>query len=535
MKKITLIDKVLKIDFQGRDFMTMLGKIKTLSGRKFCSKIKPVYWTCPPIFENFEKLEEWGFVFDSACTKAWKKLNEVKTIDLSNHPALKGAYPFQVEGVEFWVNNNLRALIGDEMGLGKTVQALCCLKLYPELRPAVIVCPASLKLNWEKECNTWLPKSSINIISGGSGAVSNEDIQIINYDIMDKRVNILISEIKPKVLILDEIHYIKNKKSLRSKAVKKLAKKCGSIIGLSGTPIINRPIEFFPILNLLDSMRWGSSWKYAHDYCDAKHNGFGWDFTGSSNPEALHEAVKRTMIRRLKKDVLPDLPAKIRTVIPLEITNRKAYNSMVEELDASDSPAIQLTRIESLKQLVVEGKQDAIKQWLVDYFESNKKLIIFCEHKKTVVWLQNALDSIKIANVSVVGGMSVTQKQNSIDLFNNDPNIRGIIGSKAMKEGHSMTSTSNTAFVELWWTPGDHDQAEDRVLGIKRGDGSYQCNAYYLLGNDTIDMEISELLDRKRKVLDSVLDGKETEETSLLTELMKRIVKPVTTVKRRRR
>ena len=512
----------LRIQFNGIGFTTSLNQVKTLSGRSF-HKGPPVRWEAPPLFENLEKLKEWKFSFNREVSNLWKELNkkaeEITNIDLSNHPALKRAYPFQVNGVEFIESRNGRALIGDEMGLGKTVQALCYLKLHPELRPAVIVCPASLKLNWKKECKTWI-NEPCNVISGTTGAgVSNQPIQIINYDILDKRVDILNSEIKPKVLILDEIHYIKNQKTKRSKAVKKLAKKIKHIIGLSGTPIINRPVEFFPMLNLLDPMRWKSFWNYAHKFCGAKHNGFGWDFNGSSNPEDLHEAVKYTMIRRLKKDVLPDLPAKIRTVIPVEITNRKEYNQMVSELNDSDSPAIQLTRIEKLKQLVVEGKIDSCISWINDFLVSEEKLVVFCTHKKIISILENEFNG---KCVKIDGSCSQNQKQKAVNQFQNDLKTKLFIGNiKAAGVGLTLTAASSTCFIELAWDSGSHDQAEDRVHRI--GQEADSVNAYYLLGQDTIDMEIAVLLDEKRKVLDSVLDGKETDESGLLTELMARL------------
>jgi len=416
---------------------------------------------------------------------------------------------------------NGRALIADSMGLGKTVQALLYLKLHPELRPAVIVCPASLKLNWEKEIWNWLQVPAL-VLSGNYkklGFNHLENIIVINYDILDSWTDFLVS-LNPSCLIIDEAHAIKNQKAKRSKAVKKLAKKVDHVIGLTGTPIINRPIEFFAILNLLNKNEWPSFWGYAHKYCGAKHNGFGWDFNGSSNTEKLNEALKRTMIRRLKSEVLPELPAKIRTVIPLEIDNRIEYDQAVLALDESDSPAIQLTRIEALKQLVVEGKIKACINWISDFLESGEKLVVFCTHKKVI---NRLMDEFGHMGVKVDGSVKTTDRHESVRLFQEDPQCKIFIGNiKAAGVGLTLTAASSTAFIEIGWTPGEMDQCEDRVHRI--GQEADSVNAYYLLGQNTIDMEIAELLDEKRKVLDAVLDGKETEETGLLTELMNRIM-----------
>jgi SWI/SNF-related matrix-associated actin-dependent regulator 1 of chromatin subfamily A len=525
-KKVQLEKDILKITFVYSPIT--VNQVKTLSGRKWHPASK--YWSCPPSFENFEKLIEWGFNLNDRAQKAWDKLNEAKNVQLDVIPGFEKMYPFQLKGVEFIESKNGRALVGDEMGLGKTIQALGYLALHPELRPAVIVCPASLKLNWEKECYEWLGFGERVYIAQGTKIPDSwdsfrmenngdENIIIINYDILDSWIDFL-SLMQPKVLILDEAHYIKNTKAKRSKAVKKLAKKCQHVIGLTGTPIINRPIEFFAILNLLNPTEWNNRWSYAHKYCGAKHNGFGWDFNGSSNPDELNQALKRTMIRRLKSEVLPELPAKIRTVIPLEITNRKEYNNMVNELDESDSPAIQLTRIEKLKQLVVEGKIKACINWITDFLESGEKLVVFATHKIVIHELFNSLGYY--FPVKIDGSVSQLARQQAVEDFQNNPNCKLFIGNiKAAGVGLTLTAASSTCFLELGWTPGDHDQAEDRVHRI--GQESDSVNTYYLLGKDTIDMEIAELLDQKRKVLDSVLDGTVTEETNLLTELMKRL------------
>lgn len=527
MKKVELLKNLLKIQFHGSAFRENLNRVKSLSGRKFKGGAN-AYWTCPPSFENFEQLESWEFEFDSPAKKLWAEMNEQKNVVIDSIPGFERMFPYQLKGVEFIESHGGRALVGDEMGLGKTVQALGYLGLHPELRPAVVVCPASLKLNWEKEINEWLPESSVEVLSGKKPHPVNAQILIINYDILSAWEYVLAD---CKVLILDEAHYIKNAKAQRSKSVKKLAKKVKHVIALTGTPITNRPSEFFPILNLINSAEWPNFWRYAEKYCDKKYNGFGWDFSGSSNPDELNEKVQSTMIRRLKSEVLPDLPDKIRTVIPLEITNRAEYNQAVNELDASDSPAIQLTRIEALKQLVVLGKMNACIEWISNFLESGQKLVVFCTHKNVVDKLMDEFHNIA---VKVDGSVSTLKRQQKVECFQESSMCRLFIGNiKAAGVGLTLTAASSTAFIELPWEPGSADQAEDRVHRI--GQEADSVNAYYLLGQDTIDMEIASLLDSKREVLDAVLDGHITEDSSLLTELMDKLLNGQNSPKKQKR
>jgi len=547
-KKVELIKEILKITFVYSP--STVNQVKTLSGRKWHPTQK--FWSCPPSYDNFSKLEEWNFSFDKKAQSAFNKLNEVNNVQIDFIPGFEKMYPFQLQGVEFIESKNGRALVGDEMGLGKTIQALGYLAYHDDdFDKAIIICPASLKLNWEKECKQWMPNKEVFVASGTKHdrcleeMIEYDDIIVINYDILESWLDFLIS-LKPSVLILDEAHYLKNRakiwdyktdpktgeflldpetnkkikirgsgryKTARVQAVMDLAKNIPHVIPLTGTPIENRPEEFWNLIKLVDPAEWHSEWNFLQTYCGKKHNGFGWDFSGASNIDKLHKKIQNIMIRRTKAEVLPELPAKVRTVIPLEIDNRKAYDQMVNELDDSDSPAIQLTRIEALKQLVVTGKIDSCIKWIKNFLEgSDQKLVVFCTHQIVVDRLLN--DLYEFQPVGIDGRTAVNKRQAIVEAFQTNPNIRVFIGNiKAAGVGLTLTAASSTCFLELGWTPGEHDQAEDRVHRI--GQEADSVNAYYLLGQDTIDMKIAELLDEKRKVLDSVLDGKETEETGL--------------------
>ena len=242
---------------------------------------------------------------------------------------------YQKEGVCFIENRDGRVLLADEMGLGKTIQTLAWLQLHPELRPVIVVCPASLKLNWEREIKTQTEKQDIVILNGnnptGRFPLFRKAIYIINYDIV-KAWEKNLKKLKAKVLVLDECHAIKNRRTIRTKAIKRIAKEIDHIICLSGTPIINRPVEIYNSISLINPELFPSFFKYAKEYCGATHNGFGWDFSGATHTDNLHKKlVGSVMLRRLKKDVLKELPEKTRTVIPMELDNPEEYKIVAKD------------------------------------------------------------------------------------------------------------------------------------------------------------------------------------------------------------
>lgn len=505
-----------------------IDRVKSLSGRKFNSDRK--FWTCPVSIESIEKLMSWKFHLDQELIDILEstKLN-VKDVSEIDIPGLKGTlYPFQKKGVAFIEAKQGRALIADEMGLGKTIQALAWLELHPEIRPALVVVPASLKLNWEREAEQWMSKPDVEILSGKTPYSVKGKIIVINYDILAEWVDYLV-EMEFKTIILDEVHYIKNNQAKRTKAVKRIGRKVSSVIGLTGTPIVNRPIEAFNAIKMINPTIVPNRMDYAFKYCGAHHNGFGWDFNGATNTKELHELLINTiMLRRLKKDVLHDLPAKIYSYTPIELSNYEEYYKAEvnfvrfikehkgEEAAAKASNAEALAEIEGLKQLAVKGKIESAINWIEDALDSNGKLVVFCTHKFVVNRLMEKFESIA---VKIDGSVTGQQRQDAVDRFQNDETVRLFIGNiKAAGIGLTLTASSNVVFLELPWTPGDLTQAEDRCHRIGQKDS---VSIYYLLASNTIEEKIAKMIDKKRKVLDSVLDGVDTAQESLLSELIK--------------
>lgn len=476
----------------------------------------------------------------------------------------KELFPFQNKGVAFIERRKGRAIIGDEPGLGKTAQALAYLQLHPELRPAFIISPASLKFNWAKEVFKWMEKrdenqlfmlfgkkkkivEEVSIKSNGRLVLNrckmpDNGIFIINYDIVANEETILaddegnpilkkdkvqfvpikntgwfdiLFDLAAEIVITDEAQLMANEKALRTKYVSMLAKDSPKYLALTGGLIENRPLEAFNVINLVDPSIFPSKWNFQHRYCGAKHNGFGWSFNGASNTRELHEKLKDICIRRKKEDVLPDLPPKIRTVVPIELTNRSDYEKAERDLiewirstkgnlkaeKAANSEA--LVRINEMKQLCSKGKMTGVIDWIEDYLSNDNKLVVFTTH----TWVLDAIcNHFKKCSVKVNGSVTGVKRDQAVELFQSDPKITLFVGDlEAAGVGLTLTAAYATATVELGWNPSQHNQAEDRVHRI--GQTNDFVNAYYLLARDTIEEELADIIDVKRKVVNQVLDG----------------------------
>lgn len=460
-------------------------------------------------------------------------------------PSLKGfkakLYPYQTEGVKVALERN-RILLADEMGLGKTIQALAYLQARKEIRPAVIVCPASLKINWLRECENFLedcPENQAVVLSGKTPVSVQGNIFIINYDILSDWLPVL----KPKAVIGDEAHYIKNSKSNRSKAFKKLCKKTESIILLTGTPVLNRPIELYPLVNLLAPHEFSNYIAYGKRYCSGHRKEIitrggikrlVWDFTGQSHLNELNQKLQNTvMIRRLKKDVLKDLPPKQYAVVPVEISNQDAYikaeNAFISWLAEqvrkgvydrkrlnSALKAEALVKINYLKQITAYGKLNVAVDWIRDFLESEEKLVVFAHHRDLINRIAK-----QFPGCAVIAG-DTKNRMNEVDRFQNDPKCRLFIGSiQAAGVGLTLTASSNVAFLEYPWRPADFDQAVDRLHRIGQ---KFSVTAWCLIANvdgiKTIDEKIISILQKKRKTVDAIIDGAASNKINVLDDII---------------
>ena len=524
-------------------------------------KMKSDYWEGYITQKLIELLKELNFVFSPSLQNWDKKEDEVKKLSLNLN--VEELYKYQIEGVHFLEQKNGRALIADEMGLGKTVQALSWLKLHPEFSKVLVICPASLKINWQREAEKWA-LLDMEILNGTTPHKIKSNDVIINYDILsywEKHLKLKQFD----VIIFDEAHYIKNNKAKRTKAFKRLVKSVPRLIALTGTPIENKPIEIYNIVKVIDPSIFPDATDFAVEFCGAKKTRFGWDKNGATNTLRLNKILSSSiMIRRKKVDVLKDLPEKQIIKVPFEINNRIEYDQaetefveflkkkfntenlteeileelkqfakrndieVSEELTTDEIRLIKehkferiasapvLAQIELLKQLAVKGKIDQIIEWIENFLESGEKLVVFAVHKKVVSQL---MEKFKHIAVKVDGSVSQKQRQEAVDKFQKDVKTRLFIGNiKAAGVGITLTAASNAAIIEFPWSPGELNQAADRIHRITQ---TKQVTIWNLVGESTIEEKIITLLKKKEKVITKILDGKQYEDQSILMDLFK--------------
>jgi len=439
----------------------------------------------------------------------------------------KTPYPFQRIGARKIQKFHGRALLADAMGLGKTLQALLWLKWYLGRGPVVIVTPSTIKEVWRREIADMDLDMSVKVLEGRkpppSGLrVSPDRIYIVNYDILgkpddpDSWCNYL-KKVQPRLVIGDEVHYVKSKDALRTKSFRHLCDGVKHVVLISGTPMTNRPAELWPALNILHPETFDSFYSFGSRYCNPRRTPWGWVYNGAANLEELHDILNETcMIRRLKEDVLRDLPTKTRSVVPMKISRPKEYlkaeTDFIKWLRKYSKTkadramkAEKLVQMGYLKRLAAELKLPSVVDWIQNFLEeSDDKLIVFGVHRIVLKSLQE-----KFKNISVLVDGSVTgpARQASIDGFNQNPKRRLFLGNvQAAGVGWSCTSASTTAFVEFPWTPGEMIQAEDRIHGIGRGTGE-PATFYNLVAGGTIEEKLIELLAQKQLTLDQTMDG----------------------------
>ena len=435
-----------------------------------------------------------------------------------NIPAPEGKdyLPFQKAGIEF-ISNRANSLLSDEMGLGKSVQTIGLINLDPTIQTVLIVCPASLKINWKKELESWLVRPMSIGIAKTQKIVKEEKIKlplpstnivIINYDILEK----FQAEIRRQtwdLLVCDEAHFLRGRTTRRAKQVIGKRVKHSRVTSnkwevtpipahrklfLTGTPIVNRPVELWPIISTLDPTKWSDYDSFQKRYCNARKGRWGWEAKGSTNLEELQLKLRTTlMIRRLKADVLKDLPPKIRQIVPLsqngarkvieaEMLALRQHQAALHELrfiaevgKASENKAEYAEAVDRLRtavnltfgELATTRKNTAIAKvpYVLEVLDGvSEKTVIFAHHREVIRLLKEALGDEAVV---LAGGTSTTARNKAVEAFQNDPKIKYFIGSiQAAGVGLTLTASSCVIFAELDWTPASMCQAEDRcVLG----------------------------------------------------------------------
>jgi hypothetical protein len=483
---------------------------------QFVSEHDP--WVAPDALARLQQIREEhahaaGLVALSAATDA--------ALDV---PTLGGELkPFQRAGVQYLLRQR-RSFLADEQGLGKTIEALATLEVDGAY-PAIVVCPASLKLNWMREIERWLPARSAQMLDGNRGAVAPADVTVVNYDIVAGRLDAL-TALGPRAVVLDESHYCKSPGAKRTQAAHRLCEAVshdGLVLALTGTPLMNRPPELIAQLRILGRLG---------DFGSGAQ--FGQRFRGPDAHQRLHWHLRaRCFARRLKAEVLLQLPAKTRTVVPVALDNEPEYRLAeqdliawlrsqpldLRELDAKVGAALRaerLVRLNALKLLAARGKLHAALHWIHDFLSSGEPLVVFARHRE----IQRAVLERFPNALHVLGQDSQRARDQAVRAFqatDTTANELIVCSIEVAGQGITLTRASNVAFLELDWTPAKHDQAEDRCHRIGQQDA---VNATYLLAADTVDETIATLLEHKRAVIGAVTDGREEDERGLVDALV---------------
>lgn len=477
--------------------------------------------------------------------KPFKELLSRKDIELliENLPLLKKPRSYQMDYLYYAVNHG-NHINGSGVGCGKTKMAIFYAEIL-DLFPCMVVCPASVKSGWLREWKETNPNRQVSIISTTSPAEDfDADVLVINYDILGKRtekngktsIEVRLDGMKKKkfsLVIADEIHFLKNRKSIRSKTFKKLAGKSSAIIGLTGTLIMNRPVELLNILALIGRLKEiAPDDPYHHyffeRYCNLKETFWGMDMTGASNIKELNDLLTKCCYFHVsKRDALKELPPVTENMVECEITNKKAYKAAEEDLlefifnHFKDEEKVEkaaraefLVKMNLLKQLSLEGKVKAIKKWIEEWLEANEddKLLVFGSHSTILKDIQKLFKN----SLLVIGETTGKKREKVLSDFTSDPSKRLLfanMGCLGTGVDGLQKVCSNMAILELPPRPSDLVQVIGR---LERSGQENPVTIQYLLSSSTIDKDLWEMLKNKKSVTDMLNKGFEDDSSLMI-------------------
>ena len=477
----------------------------------------------------------WGKIFSGETLhdfwmpkSALLKDNEVKNISIdygkyTHRPPME----HQKEAIEKLVRNK-KFILADDMGLGKTTSTIIA-SLETGAKKILIVCPASLKINWQREIANYSDRSVY--IAEGKKFSDDHDFVIVNYDILKNFHDIKekdkseIMKINFDLVIMDESHMISNPQAQRTKIANDIASKSNRVWLLSGTPMTSRPMNYYNLLNLVDSpvaMNWMA---YAKRYCNGFQFSVGkrkvWNVTGASNLDELRERTSTHILRRLKEEVL-DLPEKIITPVYLRLKSKDYEELMGEYFDwydqnpeESSSLTIQFGKLMKVRKVIAQEKINNTIELAENIIEQGKKVIIFTNFTDTLNQIYNHFGK---SAVYLDGSCSKFHRQNAVDEFQTNDKIKVFVGNlKAAGVGITLTSAEAVIMNDLSFVPAEHSQAEDRSHRIGQKNST---SVYYPLFENTIEGAIYDILNRKKKIISTVMGDDMFDEASTIEEML---------------
>lgn len=528
----------------------LIGEIKGIPGRRF--NIEKKCWTIP--VSSKDQLINWASRYRSSFQKNIELpivVDDTVMPDLKiNIPLKKELFPYQKQGVAYAIDKK-RVIIADQPGLGKTAQAIAVAEAV-QAKCVLVICPATLKENWYREFKMWSNRKPMILCNSVKKSfasfyrVGMANAFICNYESLKKY---FVQEIKQPIdektgkkkplrlnhikfnelinmfdmVIVDEAHRCKDGKNLQTKLVMGISKGKEYILALTGTPVVNKPKDLLSQLYIIQHLNesFGGYQTFMNQFC------FG--PKGASNLSQLNYLLKKNCYyRREKKEVLTELPEKMRQIVKCEITTEVEYNKALNDLETFLRENLKKTddeisksmrgeimvRMGILKKISAEGKIETVADYIQEVVDANEKIVVFVHHKS----IANSLKTKFPGALMITGDHVGIERQSAIDNFQNDLNCNVIICSiKAAGVGITLTASSRVAFVELPWHQADCDQCEDRCHRIGQKD-SVQCT--YFLGSNTIDEHIFDIIQRKRKIANEITGTDDNIEVSIIDELI---------------
>ena len=491
---------------------------KKISDEKLFTKVATQVYVEKLLIEKDTSYHIWGKFFDSQELHdfwlpkvALIKNNKVENVVIdyekySHRPPLE----HQKEAIQKLVENK-KFILADDMGLGKTTSTIIA-ALETGAKKMLIICPASLKINWQREIENYSNRTT-SIIEGKKW--DDADFVIINYDIIKnfhddkKKTESIIVKSKFDLVIIDEAHYVQNSQAQRTKLINDIGRKVERVWLLTGTPITSRPINYFNLLSLIDSPVAQNWMAYVKRYCNGFQFQAGrrkiWNVSGASNLEELRDRTSPLVLRRLKENVL-DLPEKIITPVYLRLKSNEYEELMGEYYDwydkngESDSLTLQFTKLTKVRQVIAEEKTKATIELCENIIEQGKKVIVFTNFTKS---LEMILQHFGKNAVRLDGQMSQKERQLSVDRFQNEEDVTIFVGNiKAAGVGITLTAAEAVVMNDLSFLPSDHSQAEDRSY---RYGQKNNVLVYYPIFDNTVEGIIYDILKKKKNIFETIM------------------------------
>ena len=504
---------------------------ESLMVTKFLKEKPKSIWVEKILAESAKAFHIWGKILDSQnLHDFWVPKNQIVpdterkvVVDYSPY-SHRVPYNHQKIAIEKLLGND-KYILADDMGVGKTTSAIIA-AIESGSKKILIVCPATLKLNWKREIQNYTD-DKISIIEGkkwesGKFIIINYDI-LKNFHSLDKKDNITtIIDENFDLVIIDEAHYISNAKAQRTKLTNNIVNKIGKVWLLTGTPMTSRPMNYYNLLRLVGS-RVAKNWiTYVRRYCEGYQITKGgrkiWLTHGASNLDELRDRTKQKVLRRLKEEIL-DLPDKIITPIFLELNSLEYRKEVGEYLDwanenKNQSLTIQLNKLMKVRQLIAREKLKNTFDLIDQCLEQDKKVIVFTNFTEP---LMEIWSNYKKMSVPLYGQMNQEQRQESIDSFQNDPKTRIFVSNiKAGGIGITLTAAEVVIFNDLSFVPSDMSQAEDRAFRIGQ---KKNVSCMYPIFDNTIERVIYNIVQKKKRIIDTVM-GDHIDDDDLMMSLL---------------